>query len=151
MIFSATENAFLSINKLRLRVLRSKKNKKAQRTGKLLDSKTKLLNTVLIGNNLVNVGVTSILTAIALDMFGANGVEIATIVSTVLLLIFGEITPKVVASIYPEKIAFAVSPLISFLTKVFTPLVWIFSRITEPIAKLQMLFFQDILRQQLLE
>lgn len=136
MIFSATENAFLSINKLRLRVLRSKKNKKAQRTGKLLDSKTKLLNTVLIGNNLVNVGVTSILTAIALDMFGANGVEIATIVSTVLLLIFGEITPKVVASIYPEKIAFAVSPLISFLTKVFTPLVWIFSRITEPIAKL---------------
>ena len=136
MIFSATENAFLSINKLRLRVLRSKKNKKAQRTGKLLDSKTKLLNTVLMGNNLVNVGVTSILTAIALDMFGANGVEIATIVSTVLLLIFGEITPKVVASIYPEKIAFAVSPLISFLTKVFTPLVWIFSRITEPIAKL---------------
>ncbi len=136
MVFSATESAFLSINKLRLRVLRGKKNKKAQRTGRLLDSKTKLLNTVLIGNNIVNIGVTSLITAIALDLLGSGGVEIATIVSTVFLLLFGEITPKTIASTYPEKIAFAVSPFIEKLTKIFAPLVYFFSKISEQIAKL---------------
>ena len=136
MIFSATESAFLSINKLRLRVLRGKKNKKALRTGSLLDSKTKLLNTILLGNNLVNVGLTALLTAIALEMYGERGVEIAAIVSTVVLLLFGEITPKTIASSYPEKIAFAVAPFISFLTKLFAPVVSFLGKISELIARL---------------
>lgn len=136
MIFSATESAFLSINKLRLRVLRGKKNKKALRTGSLLDSKTKLLNTILLGNNLVNVGLTALLTAIALEMYGERGVEIAAIISTVVLLLFGEITPKTIASSYPEKIAFAVAPFISFLTKLFAPVVSFLGKISELIARL---------------
>ena len=136
MVFSATESAFLSINKLRLRVLRGKKNKKALRTGSLLDSKTKLLNTILLGNNLVNVGLTSLLTALALEMYGERGVEIAAVFSTVVLLIFGEITPKTIASTYPEKIAFAVSPFISFLTKLFGPIVSFLAKISEVIARL---------------
>lgn len=136
MIFSATESAFLSINKLRLRVLRGKKNKKALRTGSLLDSKTKLLNTILLGNNLVNVGLTALLTAIALEMYGERGVEIAAIFSTVVLLLFGEITPKTIASSYPEKIAFAVAPFISFLTKLFAPVVSFLGKISELIARL---------------
>lgn len=136
MIFSATESAFLSINKLRLRVLRGKKNKKALRTGSLLDSKTKLLNTILLGNNLVNVGLTALLTAIALEMYDERGVEIAAIFSTVVLLLFGEITPKTIASSYPEKIAFAVAPFISFLTKLFAPVVSFLGKISELIARL---------------
>ena len=136
MIFSATESAFLSINKLRLRVLRGKKNKKALRTGSLLDSKTKLLNTILLGNNLVNVGLTALLTAIALEMYGERGVEIAAIFSTVVLLLFCEITPKTIASSYPEKIAFAVAPFISFLTKLFAPVVSFLGKISELIARL---------------
>ena len=86
MVFSATESAFLAINKLMLRVLRGKKNKKALRTGLLLDSKTKLLNTILLGNNLANVGLTAFLTALALELFGVSGVATATAVSTVVLL-----------------------------------------------------------------
>lgn len=136
MIFSATESAFLSINKLRLRVLRGKKNKKALKTGLLLDSKTKLLNTILIGNNIVNVGLTALLTALSLELYGEGAVEIATVVSTVVLLIFGEITPKTIASSYPEKIAFVVTPFISFLTKLFAPLVFFFTKISECIARL---------------
>ncbi|MBO6100342.1 MAG: HlyC/CorC family transporter, partial [Spirochaetaceae bacterium] len=136
MVFSATESAFLSINKLRLRVLRGKKNKKALRTGLLLDSKTKLLNTILLGNNLVNVSLTAFLTALALDFFGESGVATATVVSTVLLLIFGEITPKIIASDYPEKIAFAVTTFISFLSKIFAPPVYFFEKISGFIARL---------------
>ena len=136
MVFSATESAFLSINKLRLRVLRGKKDKKALRTGLLLDSKTKLLNTILLGNNLVNVGLTAFLTALALEFFGESGVATATVVSTVLLLIFGEITPKIIASAYPEKIAFAVTPFISFLSKIFAPPVYFFEKISGFIARL---------------
>ena len=74
MIFSASESAFLSINKLRLRLLRNKKDKRAIRAGKLLDKKEKLLNTILVGNNIVNIALSAIITFIALELFGSAGV-----------------------------------------------------------------------------
>jgi CBS domain containing-hemolysin-like protein len=135
MIFSSSESAFLSINKLRIRFLRSKKNKGAIRVGRLLDQKEGLLNTILVGNNIVNIAITSLLTSLALKIFGSSGVGIATIVSTVLLLIFGEITPKTIGSRHPEPVAFLFSGIISFCMKLFSPLVLIFSGISRGVAR----------------
>ena len=135
MIFSSSESAFLSINKLRIRFLRSKKNKGAIRVGRLLDQKERLLNTILVGNNIVNIAITSLLTSLALKLFGSSGVGIATVVSTVLLLIFGEITPKTVGSRHPEPVAFLFSGIISFCMKLFSPLVLIFSGISRGVAR----------------
>lgn len=127
MIFSSSESAFLSINRLRIRFLRSKKDRGAIRVGRLLDRKEQLLNTVLVGNNIVNIAITALLTSLALQLFGSSGVGIATLVSTVVLLIFGEITPKTVGSRHPEPVAFLFSGLISFFMKLLSPLVFVFS------------------------
>lgn len=128
MIFSASESAFLAINKLRIRVLRNKKDAGAQKVGKLLDKKTELLNSLLLGNNIVNIGITAMLTAICMQLFGARGVEVATLVATVFLLIFGEITPKTIANAHPEKIATIFAPFLALLNKVFAPVVRIFTK-----------------------
>ncbi len=127
MIFSSSESAFLSINKLRIRFLRSKKDRGAIRVGRMLDRKDRLLNTVLVANNIVNIAITSLLTSLALQLFGSSGVGIATLVATVVLLIFGEITPKTIGSRHPEPVAFLFSGLISFFMLVLSPLVLIFS------------------------
>ena len=136
MIFSSSESAFLSINKLRIRFLRSKKNKGAIRVGKLLDQREGLLNTILVGNNIVNIAITALLTSLALKLFGSSGVGVATVVSTVVLLIFGEITPKTIGSRHPEPVAFLFSGLITFCMKLFSPLVFIFSGISRGVAQL---------------
>ncbi|MBQ7905637.1 MAG: HlyC/CorC family transporter [Spirochaetaceae bacterium] len=136
MIFSASETAFLSINKLRLRLLRNKKNKKAIRAGKLLDKKEKLLNTILVGNNIVNISLSAIITSIALDLFGPAGVGLATAIVTVLLLVFGEITPKSIGTHHPEGIAFLFAPLLKFFTWIFSPIVFILTKVTRFIARL---------------
>ena len=136
MSFSASESAFLSINKLRLRLLRNKKNKKAIRAGKLLDKKEKLLNTILVGNNIVNISLSAIITSIALDLFGPAGVGLATAIVTVLLLVFGEITPKSIGTHHPEGIAFLFAPLLRFFTWIFSPIVFILTKVTRFIARL---------------
>lgn len=136
MLFSASESAFFSINKLRVRFLRNKKNKGAIRAGKLLDNKDRLLNTVLVGNNIVNISLSAILTSIAFDQFGPAGVGYATLATTVLLLIFGEITPKTLGTQHPESIAFTLAPFLSFFGIIFHPLIVIFSAISRGIAKI---------------
>lgn len=128
--FSMSESAFLSVNKLRIRFLRNNKHKGALRAGKLLDNKDKLLNVVLIGNNLVNIGVSAILTSLALKYFGAAGVGIATFVATILLLIFGEISPKTLGTLYPEALSFKLAPFISFFSILFYPLVLFFTTVS---------------------
>lgn len=136
MIFSSSESAFLSINKLRIRFLRTKKDKRAIRAGRLLDHKEQLLNTVLVGNNIVNIAITSILTSLALQVFGQAGVGVATLVATILLLIFGEITPKTIGSRHPEPVAFLFTGIISFFMKIFSPLVFVFTGISRGITRL---------------
>ena len=106
MIFSAAESAFLSINKLRVRLLRNKKNRRATRVWRLLNNKDRLINTLLVGNNIVNIALSSIFTYIAIELFGNAGVGLATFVVTLVLLIFGEISPKTIATHNPEPIAF---------------------------------------------
>ena len=136
MIFSSSESAFLSINKLRIRFLQSKKNKKAIKVEKLLNKKEQLLNTVLVGNNIVNIAITSLLTSLSVRFFGQAGVGIATLVATILLLIFGEITPKTIGTRHSESIAFLFSGIISLTMKLLSPLVFIFTRISRMVTKL---------------
>ena len=105
-LFSASESAFLGLNKLRVHFLREKGDKRAIRAGKLLERKEELLNMLLVGNEIVNVTLSVVLTSIFLKLFGAAGLGIATSIATVLLLIFGEITPKSLTTRYPEKSSF---------------------------------------------
>lgn len=130
MIFSATESAFLSINKLRVRLLRNKKNRRATRVWRLLNNKDRLINTLLVGNNIVNIALSSIFTYIAIELFGNAGVGLATFVVTLVLLIFGEISPKTIATHNPEPIAFFFSGFISCLEVILYPLVYIFTKVT---------------------
>ena len=143
MIFSASESAFLSINKLRLRLLRNKKDKRAIRAGKLLDKKEKLLNTILVGNNIVNIALSAIITSIALELFGSAGVGYATVIVTILLLIFGEITPKTIGTRHPEGVAFLFAPLIKFFGWIFIPVVFILTKVTRLIASVFGVKFTD--------
>lgn len=123
MLFSISESSFLGMNKLRLRLLRKKKNRKALIAGKLLDHKEHLINTLLVSNDIVNILLSSIIAAIALDAFGEKGVGIATLVATIILLIFGEITPKTISTICPDKIAYTLSPIIRIIYILMTPVV----------------------------
>lgn len=125
MLFSMSESAVLGMNKLRLRMLRQKKDKRALRIGKLLDKKEQLINTLLVSNELVNIFLSAIITSIALRLFGENGVGIATLFATVLLLIFGEITPKTIADRCPDSIAYGLSLFISFFVKIMYPIVFV--------------------------
>ncbi len=127
MTFSGTESAFLSINKLRVRFLHNKQNVRAMRVWRLLQAKERLINTLLVANNIVNISLSSILTIVALDLFGSAGVGIATLTATILLLVFGEITPKVIATHHPEPIAFFIAPFIEILEKILYPLVIVFT------------------------
>lgn len=133
MLFSISESAFLGMNKLRLRIRRqNKKDFRAKRAGKLLDKKDQLINTLLISNELVNIFLSSIITSIALTLFGQKGVGYATVFATIVLLIFGEITPKTVATHCPDKIAYGLSTFVSIISVIIKPVVIVatgFSRI----------------------
>lgn len=136
LIFSASESAFLSINKLRVQFLRNQKNKRAVRTWRLLNNKERLINTLLVGNNIVNISISSILTIIALDIFGNAGVGIATFAATLLLLVFGEITPKTIATRHPEQVAFFFSGFISVLEIILAPFVFLFTGFSRLVLKI---------------
>ncbi|MCM1320903.1 MAG: hemolysin family protein [Bacteroides sp.] len=135
MIFSASESAFLSINKLRIRFLRNKKDKRAVRAGKLLDNREKLLNTLLVANNIVNITLSAVLTSLALEIFGAAGVGLAAAAVTILLLVFGEITPKTIGSHHPEQIAFAATGIVRFFEIVLAPFVFAFSAVSRLLVR----------------
>ena len=137
MLFSAAESAFLSVNKLRIRFLRDKKHKAAVKVGKLLDDKEKLLNTVLAGNNTVNVLLSVLLTASAVALFGeqngSKSIFAASAVSTVLLLIFGEIVPKTLRQIGDIRpwLAVLLHPPVVFFTAVCKHIIKLFGIQTE--------------------
>jgi CBS domain containing-hemolysin-like protein len=119
--FSASETAFSSASRIRLKNLAAGNNRRAKLTLKLLESYDKLLSTVLIGNNIVNIASSAIATVIFVGFFGSAGVSLATLVMTVLVLVFGEISPKTLAKEYPERIAMAFAPVLSFFILIFSP------------------------------
>ena len=124
--FSATETAFLSCNKTRLRTMAEKGNKRAALVNRLNENYDRLLSTILIGNNIVNLAAASIGTVLFVRLYGDIGATVSTVVLTVLVLIFGEITPKNVAKDCPEKLAMFSAPIIRVLIWIFTPLNFLF-------------------------
>ncbi len=137
MLFSVSESAFLSMNKLRLRILRKEKNKKALRAGRLLENKELLINTLLVANDLVNILLSSIITAVAMRIFGSKGVGIATFVVTLVLLIFGEITPKAISTRKPDGIAYALSLFVDVVVHILRPVVILFTAFSRLVLKIR--------------
>lgn len=136
--FSAAETAFTSASKSKLTILSEKKNKRASLALKMLDKYDSLLSTILIGNNIVNIAATSIATMLFIRLLKSEelGSTVSTVVLTVVLLIFGEITPKGLAKEFPERFCMISAPLLLFISWVFYPLVFIFSLLKKAIVKI---------------
>ena len=134
--FSATETAFSSVNKIRLKHEASNGNKKAARALKIAENFDKTLTTILVGNNIVNILSTSLGTVICTELFGAKGVGIATAAMTVLILIFGEIMPKSLAKENAEKFALAFGGLLNVFIVVLTPVTFIFRGLKNLVSKI---------------
>lgn len=134
--FSATETAFSSLNKTKLKAMAEKGSKKAASTLKTAENYDKLLSTILIGNNIVNIALASMGTLLFVDLIGESGATVSTIVITVVVLIFGEITPKSIAKDHPESFALFSAPIIRVFIKILTPLNFVFSAWKKLVSKL---------------
>ena len=127
--FSATETAYSSINKIKLKNMASAGSRKAQKALELADGYDRLLSTILVGNNVVNILASSLATVLFVQNlgFGDAGVSLSTAVMTIVILIFGEISPKSIAKETPEKFAMAVAGVIGFIQTLLTPINFLFS------------------------
>jgi CBS domain containing-hemolysin-like protein len=126
--FSASETSFSSLNRIKLKNLAARGNKRAALALKLVDNYDKLLSTVLIGNNVVNIASSSIATLILVGFLGNAGVTVATLVMTVLVLVIGEISPKTLAKEAPERFAMVTAPLLRVFIFLLSPLNALVSR-----------------------
>lgn len=134
--FSMSETALMSLSKIKIRHMIEEGVKGYELIDKLLDNPSKLLGAILIGNNIVNIGASAIATSIAIKAIGEGSVALATAMMTILVLIFGEITPKSLAKQNSEKIALFVSKPINIIIKLLNPLVFIFTKISNFLIKL---------------
>lgn len=128
--FSSAETALTTVNKIRLRTLAEDGSKRAARVLKITDDSGKMLSAILIGNNIVNLSASSIATSLAIKLWGSVGAGIATGVLTFLILIFGEISPKTLATLHAEKISLTYSGSIAFLMKALTPVIFIINKLS---------------------
>lgn len=134
--FSSSETGMMSINRYRLRHQVKNKNKAAKRVEQLLQRPDRLIGLILIGNNLVNILASSIATVIGIRLFGDVGIAIATGALTLVILIFAEVTPKTIAALHPERVAFPSSIILLPLLKVLYPFVWFVNIITNGLLHL---------------
>lgn len=128
--FSSSETALTSVNQIRLRQSASDGDKKSMTVLKLLENPQDLISSILIGNNIVNIGSSAVATVFFTQLLGASGPLVATIVMTVLVLIFGEVLPKTVAQEQPEMVSRAVAKHIARVAFVFKPIVFLLSALT---------------------
>lgn len=129
--FSASETAFTSISKLKVRHMLDANVKGAKYIAKILDNPNKMLTSILVGNNIVNITMTSIATALTIHYFGESGTGIAAVVTTIFILLFGEITPKTIANAFPEKICLGIAVILRLIILILTPFAFVFSRISD--------------------
>lgn len=134
--FSSSETSMMSLNRYRLKHLSKEGHRAARRASRLLERPDRLLGTILVGNNIVNILAASIATVIAVDVWGEAGIAIATMILTVVVLIFGEITPKTLAALRPELIAFPASVILSGLQRLLYPVVWVCSAISNLLLRM---------------
>ena len=127
--FSSAETALTTSNKIRLRSMAEEGNKRAKKVLEITDDSGKMLSAILIGNNIVNLSSASLATTLATKIFGSAGAGIATGILTVLVLIFGEISPKTFATIHADKISLAYAGVISGLMKLLTPIIIIINKL----------------------
>lgn len=128
--FSSAETALTTVNKMRVRSLAESGDKAAARVMKITEDPGKMLSTILVGNNIVNLSASSLMTTLTMQMFGSAAVGIATGVLTLLILVFGEITPKTLSTLYAEKIALAYSGVIYWLMVVMTPVIFLVNQLS---------------------
>jgi len=134
--FSSSETGMLSLNRYRLKHMAKEGHKGAKRVTALLSRPDRLLGTILVGNNVVNILAASIATVLAVDMWGEAGIAIATAGLTIVVLIFGEITPKTLAALRPELVAFPASRVLQLLQRLLYPVVWTTSTISNGLLRL---------------
>ena len=127
--FSATETAFSSLNRTRLRVLAEKGDKRAALACSLSEQYDKMLTSILIGNNIVNIALSSLCTLLFIHLLGDGGATVATAVTTVVVLVFGEVTPKSLAKESPERFAMFSAPFLRAVMWVLSPFAWLFSQL----------------------
>jgi len=128
--FSSSEVALISITRARVRTLGNENRVGSHALMALKESPEHLLTTILIGNTVVNIAAAALATAIAIQQFGDIGVGIATGFVALVILVFGEIGPKIYASRAPDSFALAIAPIILFLSKVFSPAIWLVERVS---------------------
>lgn len=134
--FSSSETALTTVNKLKLRTLADEGKKKALKVLKITEEPGKLLSTILIGNNIVNIAASALTTTLCTNLFGSKYLGIATGILTLLVLVFGEVTPKTLAAKYSVQLSMLFVYPISVLMIIFTPFVWILNAITNTIFKI---------------
>lgn len=134
-IFSSAETAFLSTNKIRLRNLQEDGEKKAGLVLDLLENQNRLISTLLVGNNIVNISSSALATKMATDYFGDAGVGIATGIMTLLVLVFGEVVPKNLAAAHAEGWAMFVAPFIKLISVILTPLVFLLTKLSDTVVR----------------
>ena len=128
--FSMSETALMALSKIRIRHMVEDGVKGAKLVEKLSEDPSKLLGAILIGNNIVNIGASALATSVAVKAIGESGVGLVTVIMTILVLIFGEITPKSIAKQNSEKVALAVSKPINIIVKLFKPFIFVFTSIS---------------------
>ena len=134
--FSASETSLMSLSKIRIRYMEDEGVKGAKLVGSLIEKSSDLLSSILVGNNIVNIAATSVSTSLFINIFGDGGVVIATAVMTVLVLIFGEITPKSIAKQKSESVSLAVSKFINIVVKVLKPFIILFTGVASIFIRL---------------
>lgn len=134
--FSGSETGMMSLNRYRLKHLANQGHKGAKRVERLLNRPDRLIGLILIGNNLVNILASAIATILGMRLFGDLGVAIATGALTLVVLVFAEVTPKTLAALYPERVAYTSSVLLNVLMKLLSPLVWLVNLITNGFLRL---------------
>ena len=133
--FSSSETSMMALNRYRLRHLVKKNHRAATLASNLLERPDRLIGVILIGNNFVNILASAIATIIAVKLWGDAGIAIATGLLTLVILIFAEVTPKTLAALHPEKVAFPASYVLKPLLRIFYPLVWLINMITNNLLK----------------
>lgn len=128
--FSSAETSLTTINKLRIRSLVDENVRGAKMVSLIIEDPSKMLSAILIGNNIVNLSASALTTALAIRLWGNAFAGIATGILTLIILIFGEITPKTIATIHAEKLALAYAPIIYFLIQVLTPVVYLINKLS---------------------
>ncbi|MEM1244295.1 MAG: CNNM domain-containing protein, partial [Pseudomonadota bacterium] len=134
--FSGSETGMMALNRYRLRHLARKNNRFAMIVSKLLDRPDRLLGIILIGNTFANIVASAVATVIAARLYGDWGIALGTLLLTLIILIFAEVTPKTLAAAYPQKIAFFAAYPLNWLLKIFYPIVFFVNSIANGILKI---------------